>query len=181
MAKIFFVVTSWAQEDAVYQFGREFSPTTTDPAQAEQMFQELVQREKAHLMMEKPHWWGGPDDKDSCTNEEGKWEVWEDGYFDDNHITIELVETEETEQPFDPNISWAAFSGFPNKDSRDHGRFCVCKVNMQTKEVFDFETVDESEEFSHEGLEVETISFFNGKEFSVFPEKQAPSGAYWYR
>lgn len=181
MAKIYFVVTSWALEDAIYQFGREFSPTTTKLAQAEQMFQELVQREKARLMIEQPHWWGGSEDEESSTNEERKWEVWEDGSFDDNHITIELVEAEENKEPFDPNVRWAVFSGVSNKEDENRRRICVCKVNMLTKEVFDFEPVDGSSEFSHEGFKEESISFYNGEKVSVFLKEKAPDKAYWYR
>lgn len=92
MAKIYFVVTSWSLENAAVQNGREFSPAVKSREKALKMFQDLTQREKERLKEEQPSWleW----DESCITDTEMLWEIWEDGSFDDNHIRIELVETD---------------------------------------------------------------------------------------
>lgn len=164
MAKIYFVVISWALEDAGYQFGREFSPATRNEAKAQQMFEELVQKERARLLQENPSWLDMSNESDSCTLEEEKWEVWEDGCFDDNHITIELVEAEEDDNTYEPNIRFAIFCGRTSDGNQQYG---TCKVDMQTKEVFDIEPTDEGCAFVHgKGIDGEII-FIDGSRATV--------------
>lgn len=179
MAKIYFVVTSWAMEDAGYQFGREFSPATRSEAKAQQMFEELVQKERARLLQENPSWLDMSGNSDSCTMEEGKWEVWEDGCFDDNHITIELVETEEDYKMYGPNIRFAIFCGISSGGSQQYGS---CKVDMQTREVFDIESTDEDCAFVHDKDINEEIIFIDGSRATVCRKEDVNDSKhdFWY-
>lgn len=179
MAKVYFVITSWVLEDAGQQYGREISPVIRDFDQAKQLFDGLVQREMARLKQEEPCWLDlDPDDEpeDRCeTLTDRRWEVWEDGCFDDNHITIELVEAEEDKTPFDPSYRWAMISG---ETTLGLWEFGVCKVRESTKEVFDITPYDEGTMFSS-GFTME-LSFDHKETFPVYPKEKAPDGAYWY-
>lgn len=174
MAQVYFVVTSWSLEDAGYQHGREISPVTKDYNKAVQMFNELVIKEIARLMQEAPAWYD-PDNEEACTNEPELWEVWEDGCFDDNHITIELVTAEEGNEPSDDSYRWAVYSDETTAGLQEFGS---CKVNEQTKEVYDISAVDSDTVFVCRDAEIS----FDGKSFHpVYTKAKAPAGEYVFR
>lgn len=64
------------------------------------------------------------------------------------------------------------------------GGFAVttgCKVNMDTKEVFDIEVSEETADLVNE-LDKEYVTI-NGVDYSVFSEEDYPEGqsSFWYR
>lgn len=54
-----------------------------------------------------------------------------------------------------------------------------CKVNTETKEVFDIEGVD-AEEYDVNSCTEEYITFPDGYEYSVYHRDDADDGDYWY-
>lgn len=179
MAKVYFVITRWSLEDAAQQNGMEISPVISPVMrnfeQAKQLFEGLVQKEMARLKQEDPDWLNLDPEDECMTYTDRLWEVWEDGCFDDNHITIDLVEVDEDQTPFDPSFRWAMISGETTLGLWEYG---VCKVRESTKEVFDIMPYDEDAMFSP-GFAME-LTFDHKETFPVYIKEKAPDGAYWY-
>lgn len=175
MARQYFVICSWTLEDAFPQTGMQVSAVTTDRKQAELFFRRAILGEMSRIRINHETWCNLKSKMQGFLSDT-TWEVWEDGCYDNNHISVQLLEGDlMPEIVGDAGKEQAVFI----YETLDDGVAEQCLVQRDSKQIFNISAslrtkingcVGKPKQFS--------VLFLDGTEVPAYPASENKTSDY---